>query len=75
MSAFYEGGYDTSSKLSLPSFALVSYKYKAADWNENGVDEGQKVKSLLRAADNWLRLLQVDHPDYKFFMSHNSYWR
>ncbi|XP_047976159.1 uncharacterized protein LOC125218518 [Salvia hispanica] len=70
-----KGGYDTSSKLSLPSFALVSYKYKAADWNENGVDEGQKVKSLLRAADNWLRLLQVDHPDYKFFMSHNSYWR
>ncbi|XP_042052360.1 uncharacterized protein LOC121797733 isoform X1 [Salvia splendens] len=70
-----KGGYDASSKLSLPSFGLVSYKYKAADWNENGVDEGQKVKSLSRAADHWLRLLQVDHPDYNFFMSHNSYWR
>ncbi|KAH6769628.1 hypothetical protein C2S52_014431 [Perilla frutescens var. hirtella] len=71
-----EGGFDVSSKLSLPTFGLVSYKFKAADWNGDAVyDEGQKVNSLSRAADNWLRLLQVDHPDYNFFMSHNTYWR
>ncbi|KAG6433638.1 hypothetical protein SASPL_105253 [Salvia splendens] len=69
-----KGGYDASSKLSLPTFGLVSYKYKAADWKENGVDEGLKVNSLSRAADNWLRALQVDHPDYNFFMSHNTLW-
>ncbi|KAK6161047.1 hypothetical protein DH2020_004428 [Rehmannia glutinosa] len=58
--------HDANSKLSLPTFGLVSYKFKVSDWNGNGVLEGQKVNSLLRAADNWLRLLQVNHPDYNF---------
>ncbi|GFP85119.1 hypothetical protein PHJA_000655700 [Phtheirospermum japonicum] len=65
--------HDANSKLSLPTFGLVSYKFKVSDLN--GVFEGQKVNSLLRAADNWLRLLQVNHPDYNFFMTHNTYWR
>lgn len=60
-----------SSKLLVPSFGLVSYKFKVSEWNSNGVNEGQKANSLVRAADNWLRLLQVNHPDYNFFMSHN----
>ncbi|GFQ00713.1 hypothetical protein PHJA_002215200 [Phtheirospermum japonicum] len=62
---------DANSKLSLPTFGLVSYKFKISDLN--GVFEGQKVNSLLRAADNWLRLLQVNHPDYNFFMTNNTY--
>nr|POF25513.1 hypothetical protein CFP56_39115 [Quercus suber] len=53
-----------SIKLSLPIFGLASYKFKVSVWNPNGVYECQKVNSLLRAADNWLRLLQVNHPDY-----------
>nr|XP_023916838.1 uncharacterized protein LOC112028383 [Quercus suber] len=61
-----------SIKLSLPIFGLASYKFKVSVWNPNGVYECQKVNSLLRAADNWLRLLQVNHPDYRFFLSHNS---
>ncbi|KAA8548997.1 hypothetical protein F0562_000681 [Nyssa sinensis] len=64
-----------SLKLSLPIFGLASYKFKVSVWNPNGVYECQKVTSLMRTADNWLRLLQVDHPDYRFFVSHNSYWR
>ncbi|KAI8561758.1 hypothetical protein RHMOL_Rhmol04G0366400 [Rhododendron molle] len=60
-------------KLLLPIFGLASYKFKVSVWNPDGVHESQKVNSLLRAADNWLRLLQVDHPDYKFFVSHNLY--
>ncbi|XP_024024988.1 uncharacterized protein LOC21388361 [Morus notabilis] len=59
------------SKLSLPIFGLASYKFKVSFWNTNGVDECQKSNSLLRAADNWLRLLQVNHPDYSFFASHH----
>ncbi|PIM99122.1 hypothetical protein CDL12_28387 [Handroanthus impetiginosus] len=70
-----EGVNVMSSKLSLPSFGLVSYKFKVSDLSETGVVEGQKVNSLSRAADNWLRLLEVNHPDYNFFMSHNTYWR
>uniref|UniRef100_A0A5B7AS83 Putative mediator of RNA polymerase II transcription subunit 15 isoform X2 n=1 Tax=Davidia involucrata TaxID=16924 RepID=A0A5B7AS83_DAVIN len=64
-----------SLKLSLPIFGLACYKFKVSVWNPNGVYECQKVTSLMRAADNWLRLLQVDHPDYSFFVSHYSYWR
>ncbi|XP_051127681.1 uncharacterized protein LOC127249096 isoform X2 [Andrographis paniculata] len=67
--------HDVGGKLLLPSFGLVSYKFKVSDWNGNGVNEGQKANSLLHAADNWLRLLHVNHPDYNFFTSHNTYHR
>lgn len=70
-----EGMQNADSKLSLPIFGLVSYKFKVSDSDGNGVYERQKVNSLLRAADNWLRVVQVDHPDYNFFMSHNTFWR
>lgn len=62
-------------KLSLSILGLAFYKFKVSVWNHNGVCECPKANSLLRAADNWLRGLQVNHPDYQFFVSHNSYWR
>ncbi|KAF8394618.1 hypothetical protein HHK36_020832 [Tetracentron sinense] len=64
---------DMSSKLSLPIFGLASYKFKGSIWTPNGIYEHQQANSLLQAAGNWLRLLQVDHPDYLFFVSHNTY--
>ncbi|XP_060197591.1 uncharacterized protein LOC132626661 [Lycium barbarum] len=64
-----------SAKLPLPTFGLASYKFQVSFWFPDGVNECQKVNSLSRAADNWLRLLQVNHPDYSFFVSHNSYRR
>ncbi|KAL5782203.1 hypothetical protein ACOSP7_007232 [Xanthoceras sorbifolium] len=66
---------DMLIKLPLPTFGLASYKFKVSFWNHNGVNECPKANSLLRAADNWLRLLQVNHPDYRFFVSHSSYIR
>lgn len=68
-------GADMSFKLPLPTFGLASYKFKVSFWNPSGVYECQKANSLLRAADNWLRHLQVNHPDFAFFISHNSNWR
>ncbi|CAN1129841.1 hypothetical protein LINPERPRIM_LOCUS17695 [Linum perenne] len=64
-----------TSKLLLYSFGLASYKLKVSFWNPNGSHDCQKASSLLRAAETWLRLLQVNHPDYIFFSSHNSGWR
>ncbi|XP_044500659.1 uncharacterized protein LOC123221808 [Mangifera indica] len=61
---------DMSFKLSLPTFGLASYKFKVPFWNHNGLYE-----SLLQAADNWLKLLQVKHPEYIFFISRNSSFR
>lgn len=68
---------DLSVKLSLPIFGLAYYKFRASvwNWNPSGTYECQKANSLMQAADNWLRLLQVNHPDYSFFVSHNSNWR
>ncbi|XP_047319075.1 uncharacterized protein LOC124922385 [Impatiens glandulifera] len=66
-----------SSKMLLPTFGLASYKLKVSVWNNlNGVvEENQKVGSLQMAAENWLRRLRVNHPDYSFFISHSSYIR
>lgn len=66
-------GDEVFQKLPLPTFGLASYKFKPSFWNLDGVHESQKASSLLQAADNWLRLLQVNHPDYKFFV--NSSWK
>ncbi|KAL8490589.1 hypothetical protein ACS0TY_022556 [Phlomoides rotata] len=70
-----DAGRDAGRKLTLPTFGLVSHKFNVSEWDANGVREGEKVASLLRAADNWLQLLQVDHPDFTFFTSRNRYWR
>ncbi|XP_031499738.1 uncharacterized protein LOC116264006 [Nymphaea colorata] len=61
-----------SPMISLPVFALASYKFKGSVWIPNGVSERQQTSSLVQAADNWLRLLQVDHPDFQFFASHGT---
>ncbi|XP_045831295.1 uncharacterized protein LOC123922644, partial [Trifolium pratense] len=66
---------DISSKLSLPIFGLAFNKFKISVWDPEGDSEDQKSNSLWRAADNWIRQLQVNHPDYKFFNSHYSYCR
>ncbi|GAB4843061.1 hypothetical protein Ancab_013040 [Ancistrocladus abbreviatus] len=66
-------GVDLPFKMSLPIFGLASYKFKIPVWDQNGV-ECQKANSLLQAAEEWLQVLNVDHPDYRFFVTHN-YWR
>jgi len=62
-------------KISLPTFAMASYKLKGSIWIQNGVSGNQLANSLLQAADNWLRLVQVNHPDYQFFVSRGTYCR
>ncbi|XP_071723837.1 uncharacterized protein [Rutidosis leptorrhynchoides] len=62
------GDMDGVCKLSLPVFGLASYKFKGSLWTppSTGVDR-QLVNSLMQSADNWLRLLAVNHPDFLFF--------
>ncbi|OIW16024.1 hypothetical protein TanjilG_04559 [Lupinus angustifolius] len=69
----YPSEMDGIPKISLPTFAMASYKLKGSTWMQNGDSENQVTNSLLQAADNWLRLLQVYHPDYQFFVSHGTY--
>lgn len=63
------------SRMLLPTFALASYKFKIPFWNFVGDQESPRFNSLLEAADSWLQMMQVHHPDYRFFKSHNPYWR
>ncbi|PIA61211.1 hypothetical protein AQUCO_00300621v1 [Aquilegia coerulea] len=75
LSGNVNGVIDASPKLSLPIFGLASYKFKGSIWAPNGHYELQRTNSLLQAADNWLRRLQVDHPDYRFFVSRTTFQR
>lgn len=63
----HPGEVDGVPKMSLPVFGLASYKFKGPLWTPNGGFERQLANSLSQAADSWLRLLQVNHPDFLFF--------
>lgn len=65
----------SSPSYSLPVFGLASYKLRGSILIANEDHEQQQAKSLMQAADNWLRHLQVSLPDFQFFASHNSQWR
>ncbi|XP_057477518.1 uncharacterized protein LOC130765194 isoform X1 [Actinidia eriantha] len=54
-------------KILLPVFGLASYKFKASWWTPIGGSDRQLLNSLMQAADKWLSLLQVNHPDFHFF--------
>ncbi|KAL7240349.1 hypothetical protein ACSBR2_006074 [Camellia fascicularis] len=58
---------DGVPRISLLVFALASYKFKESIWMPNGGCERQLLNLLLQAADKWLTLLQVNHPDFLFF--------
>ncbi|KAH8500717.1 hypothetical protein Peur_042531 [Populus x canadensis] len=63
----YSNEVDGVSEMSLPVFGLASYKFKGSLWTSNGECDYQLSNSLFQAADKWLRLLQVNHPDFLFF--------
>ena len=58
---------DGVPKMSLPVFGLASYKFKGSLWTPSGGFECQLAIRLLQEADKWLRLVQVNHPDFLFF--------
>ncbi|TYI97430.1 hypothetical protein E1A91_D01G143100v1 [Gossypium mustelinum] len=58
---------DDVPKMSLPVFGLASYKFKGSLWTPNGTTDCHLANSLFQAADNWLRLLHVNQPDFTFF--------
>ncbi|EXC25170.1 hypothetical protein L484_013258 [Morus notabilis] len=66
---------DGVPKFSLTVFGMASYKFKGSMWIQNGITECHLANSLMQAADNWLRRLQVTHPDFQFFASHGIYCR
>ncbi|KAF2325126.1 hypothetical protein GH714_022909 [Hevea brasiliensis] len=61
-----------SSKIALPVFGLASYKLRGSILTPSGAHEWEQTNSLLQAADTWLRSLDVNLPDFQFFVSHNS---
>ncbi|XVF09550.1 hypothetical protein REPUB_Repub07fG0103900 [Reevesia pubescens] len=55
----YPNESDSIPMILLPVFGMASYKFKGSMWTQNGVSERQHAKSLMQAAENWLRLLQA----------------
>lgn len=72
---YARGFVDPTARISLPVFALASYKLQGSIVSPCGPDELEQENSLLQAADKWLRRLQVMLPDYQFFRSHPTHWR
>lgn len=68
----HDGG--MTCRLPLPIFGLAVYKFKNSDWTQSGVRGIEKVSSLMNATENWLRSLNVYHPDFVFFKNHD-FWR
>ncbi|RDX66520.1 hypothetical protein CR513_54703, partial [Mucuna pruriens] len=54
----YPSEVDGVPKISIPTFAMASYKLKGSIWMKKGVSESKQVSSLLQDADNWLRIVQ-----------------
>ncbi|PWA54408.1 hypothetical protein CTI12_AA434220 [Artemisia annua] len=61
----HDGG--MTCRLSLPIFGLTVYKFKNSDWTQSGLHGIKKVSSLMNSTENWLRSLNVYHPDFCFF--------
>uniref|UniRef100_A0A0D9UWJ2 Uncharacterized protein n=1 Tax=Leersia perrieri TaxID=77586 RepID=A0A0D9UWJ2_9ORYZ len=55
-----------TTAMCLPTFAMASYRLKLAAWASGGRDR-QLAASLSQAADAWLGVLRVHHPDHRFF--------
>ncbi|KAK6120166.1 hypothetical protein DH2020_046072 [Rehmannia glutinosa] len=66
---------DPTAKVSLPVFALASYKLKGSIVSPCGPHECKQENSLLQAADSWLNGLDVTLPDYQFFRAHYTHRR
>ncbi|RDX98767.1 hypothetical protein CR513_18270, partial [Mucuna pruriens] len=62
---------DGSLHISLPPFALASYKLRSSILAPNRDSEWQKWDSLLQVATDWLQSLQVKHPDYLYFLGNS----
>uniref|UniRef100_A0A0D9ZFB7 Uncharacterized protein n=1 Tax=Oryza glumipatula TaxID=40148 RepID=A0A0D9ZFB7_9ORYZ len=62
---------NATGKLSLPAFGLASYKLRSSIWASDGT-QGQRVTSLMEEAGNWLSCVQVEHPDFRFFVSRSA---
>ncbi|CAH8382372.1 unnamed protein product [Eruca vesicaria subsp. sativa] len=58
---------ESVEKTTLPIFGLASYKLRGSVWTSTKGSGHQLVNSLFKAADNWLRLRHVNHPDFIFF--------
>jgi len=70
----YPDEIDGIPRISLLVFGLVSYKFRGSLWTSSRGTDRQLVESLSQAADNWLRLLKVNHPDYLFFCRNRWCW-
>lgn len=60
-----------SSWINLQPFGLAHYKLRGSIWTTVGNPERRHASSLYRCAESWLRRLNVQHPDFEFFRSHN----
>lgn len=57
----------SSVKISLSPFGLATYKMQGDLWAKPDTFEHHNMENLNSAASSWLKQLEIDHHDYKFF--------
>ncbi|MQL72185.1 hypothetical protein Taro_004563 [Colocasia esculenta] len=63
-------GADAKEATSLPPFGLATYKMQRHVWINPETGDHQRFTDLVSSAASWLTQLEVDHPDFNFFVSH-----
>ncbi|KAI9175138.1 hypothetical protein LWI28_027918 [Acer negundo] len=61
----------SSGRISLTPFGLTSYKMQGDVWVKPDTYDQERLINLHRAADSWLKQLNVHHHDFNFFTCHN----
>lgn len=60
-----------SSSIPLPPFGLATYKMQGNLWINPETSDHERIISLQRAANSWLKQLRVQHHDFNYFNSHS----
>lgn len=58
---------EVSRRISLTPFGLASYKMQGDIWVNPYTHDQERLINLHRAADSWLKQLNVCHHDFSFF--------
>lgn len=58
---------EVSRRISLTPFGLASYKMQGDIWVNPYTHDQERLIDLHRAADSWLKQLNVCHHDFSFF--------
>lgn len=62
---------ENCGSVSLPPFGIAAYKMEGDLWLKRETSDYERIANLYRAAESWLKQLNVKHHDFNFFTCHS----